>query len=85
LLAVITLFSSGMEEVTLKARGRAISTAVDVAEITKRRLMESLNVSGVTIGTEDMALRNGGKRPVSTIEITLSTKGELKENTQATS
>jgi len=79
-LAVITLFSSGVEEVTLKARGRAISTAVDVAEITKRRFMGNLNVSKATIGTEDVVLREGGKRPVSTIEITLTTKGETKES-----
>ena len=39
-LAVITSFSAvDTKYVTLKARGRAITTAVDVAEITKRRFM----------------------------------------------
>jgi len=32
-LACITLFHSGAKEVNIKARGRAISRAVDVAEI----------------------------------------------------
>ena len=71
-LAVITSFSaSDTKEVTLKARGRAITTAVDVAEITKRRFMKQLDVSGITIGTEEIPQEGGGTRAVSTIEIIL--------------
>jgi len=33
-LACMTLFKSGQEEVLVKARGRSISTAVDVVEVT---------------------------------------------------
>jgi len=71
-LAVITSFSSpNTQQVTLKARGRAITTAVDVAEITRRRFMKQLNVNGIVIGTEELAQEGGGTRAVSTIEISL--------------
>jgi DNA-binding protein Alba len=72
-LAVITLFGSGdTKEVTLKARGQAITTAVDVAEITRRRFMENLKIERVNLGTEDIPMQEGGTRSVSTIEITLT-------------
>lgn len=71
-LAVITSFSSpNTQQVTLKARGRSMTTAVDVAEITRRRFMKQLSVDGVVIGTEDLPQEGGGTRAVSTIEITL--------------
>ena len=76
-LAVITSFSgSNLEEVTLKARGQAITTAVDVAEITKRRFLKELKIGKISIGTEEMPPREGEGRPrmVSTMEITLSRK-----------
>jgi len=74
-LAIITsLSSSNAKEITLKARGRAITTAVDVAEITKNRFLKDLKVNKIEIGTEEMAPREGENRSrmVSTIEITLS-------------
>ena len=71
-LAVIMNFnSSDAKEVTLKARGRAITTAVDVAEVTRGRFMKDLKVSGITIGTEEIQ-REDGTRNVSTIEIKLT-------------
>ena len=74
-LAVITSFSgSNAEKITLKARGRSITTAVDVAEITKRRFLKELKIGKISIGTEEMPAREGESRPrmVSTMEITLS-------------
>ena len=54
-LAVITSFSpSDTKDVTVKARGRSITTAVDVAEIVKRRFMKDLKASKITIGTEEL-------------------------------
>ncbi len=71
-LAVITSFSSPKtQQVTLKARGRSITTAVDVAEITRRRFMKQLSVDGLVIGTEELPQEGGGSRAVSTIEINL--------------
>ncbi len=74
-LAIITsLSASNAKEITLKARGRAISTAVDTAEITRRRFIKDLKVSKIAIGTEEMPAREGENRTrmVSTIEITLT-------------
>jgi DNA-binding protein len=41
-LAVITQFSDGQNEVFVKARGRSISTAIDVVEVTKKKFMQDL-------------------------------------------
>ena len=71
-LAVMTAFSSGAKEVTLKARGRAISTAIDTAEISRRRFMEEMKVSKIDIGTEVITAEEGRTRSVSTIEIVLT-------------
>jgi DNA-binding protein Alba len=76
-LAIITSFSSSNpKEVTLKARGQAITTAVDVAEITRNRFIKELKVSKIAIGTAEMPPREGESksRMVSTMEITLSKK-----------
>ena len=74
-LAIITAFSGGSaKEITLKARGQAITTAVDTAEITRNRFMKDLKVTKIAIATEEMPPREGENRSrmVSTIEITLS-------------
>ena len=76
-LAIITSLSSGtLKEVTLKARGQAITTAVDVAEITRNRFIKDLTVAKIAIGTAEMPPREGENksRMVSTMEITLSKK-----------
>ena len=72
-MAIITAFNMGDDNtVTLKARGRAISTAVDVAEITRTRFFKDAKVHSISIGTEEIAPREGGNpRNVSTMEITL--------------
>ncbi len=70
-LAVITHFnSSDVKEVSLKARGRAITTAVDTAEVVRRKFLKELKAAKITIGTEEMQ-REDGTRNVSTIEIKL--------------
>ncbi len=88
-LGIITGFSgSNTKEVTLKARGRSITTAVDVAEITRRRFMKNLSIGEITIGTEEMQREEGGMRNVSTIEITLTrvppAKKELGKGSEKT-
>jgi DNA-binding protein len=76
-MAVMTgLSANNAKEITLKARGQAITTAVDTAEITRNRFIKDLKVTRIAIGTEQMPPREGENRArmVSTIEITL-TKG----------
>jgi len=74
-LAIITGLSTS-KGITLKARGQAITTAVDSAEITRRRFLKDLKINKISIGTEQMPPREGETKPraVSTIEIVL-TKG----------
>lgn len=73
-LAVITSFSSGsLKQITLKARGQSITTAVDAAEIVRSRFLKDVKVKNITIGTEELPPREGENRSrmVSTIEIAL--------------
>ena len=71
-LAVMThLNRLDAKEVVLKARGSAITTAVDTVEVTRRRFMETLQVDKIDVGTEELTQQDGRKRAVSTIEITL--------------
>lgn len=74
-LAIVTSLSApNVKEITLKARGRAITTAVDATEITRSRFLKDLKISKITIGTEEMTAREGENRArmVSTIEIMLT-------------
>jgi DNA-binding protein len=74
-MAIMTgLSASDAKEMTLKARGKAIATAVDAAEITRNRFLKDLKVAKIAIGTQEMPPREGETRArmVSTIEITLT-------------
>lgn len=71
-LACVTLFNKGATEVTIKARGRLISRAVDVAEITRHRFISELKVASITIGTTTVQTEKGTDLNVSTIDITLA-------------
>jgi DNA-binding protein len=69
-LAVVTQFNSGAEDVKIMARGRAISRAVDVAEVSRSRFLPNVNVKGISISTEILDT-DRGETNVSAIEITL--------------
>jgi DNA-binding protein len=73
-LAVVTQFNGGSDEVIIKARGRAISRAVDTAEITRNRFVQNAKVKEIKIGTESITNEEGRSSNVSSMEITLSTK-----------
>jgi len=78
-LAVITQFNqNGSNGVVLKARGRAISTAVDTAEIVRNRFLTDVKVTGITIGTDRVTNMEGRDSNVSSIEIDLSNKEKKK-------
>jgi DNA-binding protein len=59
-------------KVVMKARGTAISTAVDVAEVTKNRFLNNLKVDSIEIGTEKLTNDEGRPRNVSTITIVMN-------------
>jgi DNA-binding protein len=74
-LAVVTQFQgSGSDEVIIKARGRAISTAVDTAEIVRNRFITTAKIKDIKIGTESITNEEGRSSNVSSIEISLTTK-----------
>jgi archaea-specific DNA-binding protein len=68
-LAVVTQFNNGAEEVCIKARGKLISRAVDVAEIVRHRFMPNSKVKDIIISTEELMSEDGSKNKVSSIEI----------------
>jgi len=71
-LACITIFHGGAKEINVKARGRAISRAVDVVEIVRRRFLTDVKVHGINIGTQQLQIEGANTSTnVSTIEITL--------------
>jgi DNA-binding protein Alba len=72
-LACITLFHSGAKEVSVKARGKAISRAIDVVEVLRRRFLPDVKVAEIGIGTDQIPPQEEGNTltNVSTIEIKL--------------
>jgi len=71
-LAVVTQFNNGAKEVCVKARGKVISRAVDVAEIVRNRFITDVKPKEIRIGTEEMQSEDGSVSKVSLIEITLA-------------
>ncbi len=74
--AVVMQFTTkNAESVVIKARGKFISRAVDIAEVaTKRFLDGQVEITGIATNSEDFKNREGRDVRVSTIEITLSKK-----------
>jgi len=78
-LAVVTQFQGGgSEEVVIKARGKAISTAVDTAEIVRNRFITDAKIKDIKIGTESITNEEGRTSNVSSIEIVLTSKKKSK-------
>ena len=78
-LAIVTQFNSGSDEVIIKARGRAISRAVDAAEITRNRFVTDAKIKDIKIGTESITNEEEGRTSnVSSMEIILTTKKKNK-------
>jgi DNA-binding protein len=74
-LAVVTEFKKdNTEEVIIKARGRAISRAVDTAEIVRNRFVTEADIKDIIIGTESVTNDEGRTHNVSSIEIRLIIK-----------
>jgi DNA-binding protein len=72
-LACLTLFQNGTQEISIKARGRAISRAVDVAEILSNRYMPDVRVKKIDIDTEQVAdTTSGSTTNVSSMQIRMS-------------
>jgi DNA-binding protein len=70
-LAVVTQINNGQKNVRVEARGRAISRAVDVAEIVRNRFLTDMKIGKIEIGTEELKSKEDEPVNVSTIVIPL--------------
>lgn len=70
-LAVVTPFTNGNEEVTIKARGRSMSRAVDLAEMLRRRLVQQASMLNIKIDSEALRGENGLTANVSSVGISV--------------
>ena len=70
-VAVLTQLTSN-DEVIIKARGKAINKAVDVAEMIRNRFIKDIKIKKIEIGTDKVKNPDGREVNVSTIEIVLS-------------
>jgi len=73
-LACVTQLNGGHREIILRARGRAISHAVDVAQIVKNKFMPDTEISNVKLATETVKDISGQELNISSIEIFLGKK-----------
>ncbi|PSH00214.1 MAG: DNA-binding protein Alba [Nanohaloarchaea archaeon SW_4_43_9] len=71
-LAVVTQFNEGHETVHVKARGKAISRAVDVAEMVRSKFEETAEVDDISIDTDQIETDEGDELNVSSIQINLT-------------
>jgi DNA-binding protein len=68
-LAAVMQINTDSREVIIKARGQAISRAVDVAEILRNKFVRNAKVQDIRISTETLAREDGTPSNVSSIEI----------------
>jgi len=72
---VMQFTTQNSPEVIIKARGKFISRAVDVAEVAKNRFLDNtIEIKNISVGSEDFTNKEGKKVRVSFIEITLKKK-----------
>ena len=70
---VMQFTTKGAKEVVIKARGKFISRAVDVAEVCRKRFLREHNIGlkEIKIDSEEFENKEGRKVNVSTIDIVL--------------
>jgi len=67
--------TQGASEVVIKARGKFISKAVDIAEVTSKRFLENqIEINNIAVNSEEFENKEGRQVRVSTIELTLIKK-----------
>lgn len=72
---VMQFTTKGAGSVVVKARGKFISRAVDVAEVAAKRFLDNaVGVSDIKIDSEEFENKEGRQVRVSTVEITLVKK-----------
>jgi DNA-binding protein len=69
IITCLTFFNSGANRVVIKARGRAISRAVNTFKLLRRAFLKDLQLQSIAISTEEMTHAEGQKSSVLSIEI----------------
>lgn len=69
-------FKQGGKELSIRARGKFITKAVDVAELVRKKQTteERIEIKNIKIGTENFENKEGKRISVSKIEIILERK-----------
>jgi DNA-binding protein len=70
-VACVTLFNSGAEEVMVRARGQAITKAVETVLMLQNSFIKDLEIGEIRIGSEEVTRLDGTRGSISTIEIML--------------
>ncbi len=70
-IAVMMHFNAGSNKVVIKARGRAITRAVDTFELLRRAFLKNAELGNIIISTEQVTREGNQKANVSAIEITV--------------
>ena len=71
-LATLTLLNQGVDRVEVKARGKAISKAVDTVEIVRNRFLPGqIRVAEIRIGSQTVTSAEGRQSRISTIDIVI--------------
>ena len=70
-VACVTLFNSGAEEVMVRARGQAITKAVETVLMLRNSFVKNLEIDDIRIGSEEVTRLDGTRGSISTIEIML--------------
>jgi DNA-binding protein len=68
--ACFTLFNAGNDQIVVRARGRAITKAVDVVEMLRRSFIKELKVKSINLDSDEIMI-NGKDVTISIIEIIL--------------
>ena len=77
---VMQFTTKDANEVIVKARGKFISRAVDVAEVAAKRFLEGqVEVKNISINSEEFTNKEGRNVRVSSIEITLARKEQPQQ------
>ena len=72
---VMQFTTKNSKEVIIKSRGKFISRAVDIAEVTTKRFLEgTIEISEINTDSEEFENKEGKQVRVSTMEITLKRK-----------
>ena len=69
---IVMQFNMGAKEVSIKARGKYISRAVDVAEVVRNRFVQGVSLKDIKINSEEFTGEDNKKVRISTIEIVLT-------------